>query len=81
MGLNREKAASTRPAVCPVALLLNVYTSSTPTHANDCEHPRMLPEANPYICQVFRTTANLYDDRALTLHGGGQGFESPRLHS
>ena len=20
-------------------------------------------------------------DRALTLHGGGQGFESPRLHS
>ena len=21
------------------------------------------------------------DDRALTLHGGGQGFESPRLHS
>src|SRR5829696_3915210 len=25
--------------------------------------------------------ANAYDDRVLTLHGRGQGFESPRLHS
>jgi hypothetical protein len=25
--------------------------------------------------------ANIYDSRALSLHGGGRGFESPRLHS
>jgi hypothetical protein len=23
----------------------------------------------------------MHDIKALTLHGGGQGFESPRLHS
>jgi len=23
---------------------------------------------------------NVYDDSALTLHGGGEGFEFPRLH-
>jgi hypothetical protein len=25
--------------------------------------------------------ANTSDNKTLTLHGGGQGFESPRLHS
>ena len=28
-----------------------------------------------------RTRANADDDKALASHGGGQGFESPRLHS
>jgi hypothetical protein len=32
------------------------------------------------ICRHFWTAANIHDD-ALTLHGGGQGFEPPRVHS
>jgi len=33
------------------------------------------------ICRDFWTSANNYDIVDLTLHGGGQGFDSPRLHS
>jgi hypothetical protein len=32
------------------------------------------------VHQPTRTTANNYDIEDLTLPGGGQGFESPRLH-
>ena len=31
--------------------------------------------------QVFSNSGNMHDSSPLTLHGGGQGFESPRLHS
>jgi hypothetical protein len=58
-----------------------VYTSSTPTHANDGEQARSVPQRNPLICRYFWTPANSHDVMDLTLHGGGQGFESPRLHS
>jgi hypothetical protein len=30
-----------------------LYTSSTPTQANDGEHPRILPEANLRFCRYF----------------------------
>src|SRR5215204_166677 len=35
-----------------------LYTSSTPTHANNGEQTRMLPKANTRFCRYFRTTAN-----------------------
>jgi hypothetical protein len=56
------------------------YTISTPTHANDSERIRRLPATKGCFCGRSWTTANARDDRALTLHGGGRGFESPRLH-
>jgi hypothetical protein len=32
------------------------------------------------ICRDFRTSVNNHDIKNPPLHGGGQGFESPRLH-
>jgi hypothetical protein len=56
------------------------YTNSTPTHTNNGEQARSVPPRIPLICRYFRTPANSRDIKNLTLHGGGQGFESPRLH-
>jgi hypothetical protein len=40
----------------------------------------MLLEAKAQFSRYFWTMANNHDVMDLTLHGGGQGFDSSRLH-
>src|SRR5215216_7622590 len=41
----------------------------------------MLRRANTAFCRNFANSRNLWQSIFPLLHGGGQGFESPRLHS
>ena len=51
------------------------------TQANDHKRLRKAFRENGLVCRYFRTTANNHEIMNPPLHGGGQGFESPQLHS
>ena len=52
------------------------YTISTPTDANDGEQPRDIRKGNTTFCRIFWTTSDARDNRLLTLHGRGQGWNT-----
>ena len=53
------------------------YTSRTLTHTNSSEQARNVPARNLLICRHFWTTANIYENSTLPLHGGGVGGSTP----
>ena len=62
------------------AALMFVYTSSTPTCANDCERQRDTLRANSVVSGGFRTAVDDYDASFSHSHGRGRWFETSIAH-
>jgi hypothetical protein len=57
-----------------------VCSNRAATRVNDLKARERRREVNTGFCSGFANSRKLQQSVAPPLHGGGQGFESPRLH-
>jgi hypothetical protein len=54
--------------------------SCAATRVNDLKAQEKRNLENTGVCSYFASSGKLWETIVPPLHGGGQGFESPRLH-